>query len=252
MNIGYFLGPAGCGKSHLTNSLYKFMNNSEFDVITVNLDPAVVRLPYSPAIDVREYVFYDEIVEKYQLGPNGAIIACMDQIALKIDDIIKEIDEFGSKFVLIDLPGQLEAFAYRLSGPVIFRQLSKYNKIGGYFLIDPVICNYTADFMSILLLGISTSYRLDTSLTYALSKSDLISEEKIQLISEWASNPDFLYEELRNQKKFSSGNFGLEMARLLIDSDVIVEFIDVSSETEKNIDLILGHFQRVWDDYTLD
>ena len=252
MNIGYFLGPAGSGKSHLTKALYTYMNNQEFDVITVNLDPAVVRLPYTPTIDVREYVFYDEIVDKYQLGPNGAIIACMDQTAIKIQEIMKEVEEFGSKFVLVDLPGQLEAFAYRSSGPVIFRQFSKYNKVAGMFLIDPIICNNVSDYISILLLGLSINYRLNTSVSYTISKSDMINEETKNKLLEWSSNPDFLFDELKSQKKSFAGNFSMEMARVLIDSEAVGSFLDVSSETNENIDLVLGHFQRVWDDYNLD
>ena len=51
MNIGYILGPAGAGKSHLTRSTYDWMNSLQYNVITMNLDPGVVRLPYSPDID---------------------------------------------------------------------------------------------------------------------------------------------------------------------------------------------------------
>ena len=54
------------------------MNLAEFDVATLNLDPGVVRLPYTPDIDVRTYVNYDAIVDKYQLGPNGGLIVAMD------------------------------------------------------------------------------------------------------------------------------------------------------------------------------
>jgi hypothetical protein len=60
------------------------MNSLEYDVITMNLDPGVVRLPYSPDIDVRQFVDYNDIVDRYELGPNGALIVAMDQVALKI------------------------------------------------------------------------------------------------------------------------------------------------------------------------
>ena len=119
MNIGYILGPAGSGKSHLTRSVFDWMNQSEYDVVTLNLDPAVVRLPYAPDIDVRQFVDYDDIIQKYELGPNGGIIVAMDHVALAIDQILEEVQNFGAEYMIVDFPGQIETIAFRSSGAVI-------------------------------------------------------------------------------------------------------------------------------------
>ena len=68
MNIGYVLGPAGSGKSHMTMALYNWINQVGYDVISLNLDPGVVRLPYAPDIDVRQFVNYEKIIDKYELN----------------------------------------------------------------------------------------------------------------------------------------------------------------------------------------
>jgi GPN-loop GTPase len=246
VNIGYFLGPAGSGKSHMTASLFEWMNNSEFDVITVNLDPAVVRLPYYPSVDVREFVSYEEIVDKYQLGPNGGIVAAMDQVAIHMDEIIDEINEFGAEYVIMDLPGQMEAFAFRSSGPVIMNQLRHENNLGGIFLIDPVLCNSASSFISILLFGVSISYRLNTSSKFMISKADVVSEERIDRISEWVLNPSFLKTDLLEESNVLNSDLSQKIADIIILAEELNEFPNVSSQTNQNIDLAFAEFQRIW------
>lgn len=246
MNIGYFLGPAGSGKSHMTGALHEWMNNSELDVISVNLDPAVVRLPYAPSVDVRDYVSYDEVVDKYELGPNGGIVAAMDQVAINMDQVIEEIHDFGAEYVIIDLPGQMEAFAFRSSGPVIMNQLAYNNALGGIFLIDPILCNTASSFVSILLFGISINYRLKTSSKFVISKGDAVNEERMDRISEWVANPGFLLDDLQQESNILNANLSSKIAELIIMDENLAEFPIISSQTNFNIDLAFAEFQRIW------
>ena len=79
--IVFIVGTAGSGKSRLTEAFGNWLKMSKQDVATVNLDPGVDSLPYSPDIDVRDYVNISELMEKYQLGPNGALIMAADLVA---------------------------------------------------------------------------------------------------------------------------------------------------------------------------
>jgi hypothetical protein len=246
MNIGYFLGPAGSGKSHMTGALFEWMNNSELDVITLNLDPAVVRLPYAPSIDVRDHVSHEDVVDDYELGPNGAIIASLDQVALKIDAIKEELQEFGAEYVLIDLPGQLEAFAYRSSGPLILSEIGRENTIAGLFLMDPLLTNTASSFISVLLLGQSINYRLNTSMKFVISKGDILNEERLDRIHEWVENPAFLMEDLSLETRILNAQMARRMAELLMADDALQEFPVISSETGHNIDMAFAEFQRIW------
>ena len=246
MNIGYVIGPAGAGKSLLTASLYNWMNLAEFDVATLNLDPGVVRLPYTPDIDVRTYVNYDAIVDKYQLGPNGGLIVAMDHVAIAMDEIQKEIQELSPEFLLVDFPGQIEVLAFRSSGMVIIDELSRGNQIAGLFLMDPSLCISASSFVSTLLFGISISYRLRTSMHYLISKSDLISQEAIDRIHEWSENPDFIYNDLYEEKAILNADLSQRITELIISQESLGHFPAISSDTNQNIDVAFAMLERSW------
>lgn len=54
MFIVFIIGTAGSGKSQLTATFGEWLKMSKQDVVTVNLDPGVSTLPYSPEVDVRD------------------------------------------------------------------------------------------------------------------------------------------------------------------------------------------------------
>ena len=99
MFIVFIIGTAGSGKSMLTAAFSKWLEISKQNVAVVNLDPGVLTLPYSPDVDVRDYVNIEDLMEKYGLGPNGALIMAADLIADEIEQISKEIEELRSDIV---------------------------------------------------------------------------------------------------------------------------------------------------------
>ena len=81
MPVVFVIGTAGSGKSLFTGAFGGWLRNNKQDVAVVNLDPGALKLPYSPDVDVRNYVDASDIMEKYGLGPNGAAIMAADLIA---------------------------------------------------------------------------------------------------------------------------------------------------------------------------
>lgn len=49
-------------------------------VHVVNLDPAAESFAYTPEVDVRELVTADDVMEMMDLGPNGALVYCMEYL----------------------------------------------------------------------------------------------------------------------------------------------------------------------------
>jgi GTPase SAR1 family protein len=84
MNVAFVVGTAGSGKSSLTGVFSEWLRDHEQMTATVNLDPAAIALPYEPDLDVREYVDYERVMATKNLGPNGALIASVREVARNI------------------------------------------------------------------------------------------------------------------------------------------------------------------------
>ena len=108
MPVAFVIGTAGSGKSLFTAAFSEWLKMSKQDVAVVNLDPGALKLPYSPDVDVRNYVDVGDIMEKYGLGPNGALIMAADLIADEIENLTRDIEEAHADIVLVDTPGQME------------------------------------------------------------------------------------------------------------------------------------------------
>lgn len=100
----FLTGTAGSGKSNLTGILSNWYQQEGKDVITVNLDPGVSNVPYGIDVDIRNYINLQDIMDKYNLGPNGSLILASDLIATKLEQIEEEIDEYNPDYVFIDTP----------------------------------------------------------------------------------------------------------------------------------------------------
>jgi len=191
MYIVFIVGTAGSGKSLLTASFTEWLKLAKQKVIAVNLDPGVVTLPYSPDIDVRDYVSVGELMEKHGLGPNGALVMAADLIAEETDTIAEEIENESPDMVIVDTPGQMELFAFRASGPYIVSELTKDPKALVY-LFDAVFSLNPLNYVSNLFLSAALYSRFFVPQAYVLSKCDLLPPDKLNLIVDWSANPKAL------------------------------------------------------------
>jgi len=176
VNVVFIAGPAGSGKSTLTSTLATWLEGFERSVCKVNLDPAAELLPYVPDVDARRYVNAREIMVERGLGPNGALVASMDELLNYTPDLRTEIEECASDYVLVDLPGQLEIVAFRLLGPRLLHELSSGYRAAMVFLIDARLVSRVHSAYSLLLLALSAMYRLNVPTVIALNKIDTIAD----------------------------------------------------------------------------
>lgn len=51
----------------------------------INLDPAVSTVPYPVNIDIRDTIKYKAVMSEYGLGPNGAIMTCLNLICTRFN-----------------------------------------------------------------------------------------------------------------------------------------------------------------------
>lgn len=147
-------------------------------VTRVNFDPAADYLPYNPDVDVRDRLNVKDVMEKYGLGPNGALIAAVDMLVNHIADLKSDIESFNSNYVLVDMPGQLEIVAFRRVGPLLIDYLTRGRKCVVLFLIDSYLALSTLSRISLLLLSISSLLRIKKPQIIALTKVDLLTEDQ--------------------------------------------------------------------------
>ncbi|MDH7563981.1 MAG: ATP/GTP-binding protein [Candidatus Bathyarchaeota archaeon] len=191
MLIVFIIGTAGSGKSLLTAAFNEWLKLSKQTTAVVNLDPGATVLPYTPHVDVRNYVDVEALMGEYGLGPNGALVMASDLIADEIGEISKEIEEIGSDIVLVDTSGQMELFAFRASGPYIANELTKEPKAIVY-LFDAVFCVNPQNYVSNLFLSVAVHNRFVQPQIHVLSKCDLLPKEEVNKIVNWSANPPTL------------------------------------------------------------
>lgn len=79
----------------------------------VNLDPANDHLRYPCQVDIMDLISVEDCMESLQLGPNGALIYCM-QFLLEnkewLVDSVRNCVDWEDAYWLIDMPGQVELF----------------------------------------------------------------------------------------------------------------------------------------------
>ncbi|MHA1214907.1 MAG: ATP/GTP-binding protein [Candidatus Hodarchaeales archaeon] len=240
VNICYLVGTAGSGKTTLTSSLQRFLMTKGATLTTVNLDPAVRHIPYMADIDIREYIDYDQLVDEYQLGPNGAMIAAADLVADYINEIREDIIDLGesSDVVLIDTPGQMELFAYRISGLKITQSFPRDSTLMA-FLFDSALVSNIAGFLSINLLATSVQIKLNLPITYVMTKIDLLKAPEIERILGWRDDPYEAIEELYGLSR----EFALKIGKMIEDIGDI-PLIPVSALTGDGLELLAAQLSR--------
>ena len=55
-----------------------FLTELKVNHLLINLDPASENTPYAADIDIQELINIDDAMAELDLGPNGALIYCMD------------------------------------------------------------------------------------------------------------------------------------------------------------------------------
>ncbi len=242
----FIVGTAGAGKTVLTGVLKERIESYGPSAITVNLDPAVKQLPYDPNVDVRDYVSYDEFL-KSGLGPNSALIAAVDSALLHVDDIIREIDEYNADYVIIDTPGQMEVYAYRVGGQMITRALAAGNPSLVVFLIDALFFEEPLSIASALSLASSIALRLGLPQVNAVSKADLLLPEVVEEIIPRLGEEGFLEGLIERVENVNAQArlMALKLVEAIREAGFIGELIPVSSLNVETVDGLYGRIQQV-------
>ncbi len=183
----FVLGPAGSGKSTLVKEFSKFLEDLGYETKCVNLDPASEPV-YRADVDIRKYIRAEEVMKRYNLGINGAMLKSID-LMLEFSENLK----LDSDFVLYDTPGQMEIFIYSESGLELAGRLGGVQTCG-LFLIDSGMVRTPEKFVSAVLQNVVVMLRLSIPTLTVLTKSDLWDIDVKSLLSEIKSAEGILSE----------------------------------------------------------
>jgi hypothetical protein len=72
-----------------------------------------IQVPYGANIDIRDTVNYKNVMEQYNLGPNGGIMTSLNLFATRFDQVLALCEKPSTpsiQYILADTPGQIEIF----------------------------------------------------------------------------------------------------------------------------------------------
>ena len=182
-------------------------------------------------------------MEKYQLGPNGALIFAVDLIATKIDEIQSALDVMNVDYAIFDTPGQIELFAYRKSGPYFIKNISNEANVN-LFLFDATLVSDPSNFLSIALLASSIKLRLEIPQISILTKKDLITDSQDRILK-WADDFSELLDDLNEGGEIY--DLTSRMAETVIESNIIDELIPTSTVDNEGIVEVIASISRIID-----
>ncbi|KAK4525598.1 hypothetical protein GAYE_SCF15G3507 [Galdieria yellowstonensis] len=170
------MGPAGCGKSTYCYSLQQRALDSARNVLVINLDPAAENYSYSAYADIKELVSVEQVEEELCLGPNGALVYCMEYL-LENFEWLEEIlgGLLDNDYVIFDCPGQIELYthySFMKDFTVAVKHLGF--QLCGVYLLDSQVLSDPSKYLGGCLSALSTMLQLEIPHVNVLSKMDLV------------------------------------------------------------------------------
>uniref|UniRef100_A0A1J3DAU2 GPN-loop GTPase n=1 Tax=Noccaea caerulescens TaxID=107243 RepID=A0A1J3DAU2_NOCCA len=197
------VGMAGSGKTSFLNRLVCQTYESKKCGYVLNLDPAVLALPFGANIDIRDTVKYKEVMKQYNLGPNGGILTSLNLFATKFDEVVSVIEKRADQldYVFVDTPGQIEIFTWSASGAIITEAFASTFPTVVTYVVDTPRSSSPITFMSNMLYACSILYKTRLPLVLAFNKTD-VADHKFAL--EWMEDFEVFQAALQSDTSYTS------------------------------------------------
>lgn len=178
------VGMAGSGKTTFMQRINAHLHGKKDPPYVINLDPAVLNVPFDSNIDIRDSVNYKEVMKQYNLGPNGGILTSLNLFATKVDQILGLLEKRTQpdpanparkpiNNILVDTPGQIEVFVWSASGTILLESLASSFPTVIAYIIDTPRTSSTSTFMSNMLYACSILYKTKLPMILVFNKTDV-------------------------------------------------------------------------------
>lgn len=236
---------AGSGKTTFMQRLNSHFRSAKKEVpYVINLDPAVLKVPYGCNIDIRDSIKYNKVMETYGLGPNGAIVTSLNLFSTKIDQVINLVETKQDKYehVIVDTPGQIECFVWSASGTIITESFaSSFPTVIAYIIDTPRNTNPTT-FMSNMLYACSILYKTKLPMIIVFNKTDVTKED---FAREWMTDFESFQRAIMDDQESNESGSGYmnslvnSMSLMLEEFYSQLDVVGVSSYTGDGFDAFL-------------
>ena len=255
------VGMAGAGKTTFMQRLNAHLRARLKTPYILNLDPAVLSVPYPANVDIRDTIDYKEVMKQYHLGPNGGILTSLNLFTTKFDQVLQLLDkraaEKAMSHILLDTPGQIEIFTWSASGAIITDALASSFPTVLTYIIDSPRSKSCSTFISSMLYAVSILYKTKLPMIIVFNKTDMEPcEERI----EWMRDFEKFQIALRKEEELSDGSGSGYMSSLMNSMSLVLEefynhldVVGVSALTGDGFDEYLECLERkraeYWTDY---
>lgn len=239
------IGPAGSGKSTYCSSLYQHCETVGRTMHVVNLDPAAENFDYPVAMDIRELISLEDVMEELGLGPNGGLLYCMEHLEENLDDwLTEELDNYmDDDYLVFDCPGQIELFSHVPVLKNFVEHLKRKNfNVCAVYLLDSQFMTDITKFISGCMASLSAMVQLELPHINILSKMDLVTNKKD--IEDFLNPEPQVLLSVLNQRmapQFSKLNKALIE---LVDEYNMVSFVPLDLRKESSIRYVLAQIDN--------
>eukprot|EP00127_Corallochytrium_limacisporum_P002423 Clim_evm64s119 gene=Clim_evmTU64s119 len=243
-------GMAGAGKTTLMQRLASFVSQKKKRPYCMNLDPAVLEVPFPASIDIRDSVKYKEVMKQYGLGPNGAIVTSLNLFATRFDQVVSILEQRIGEvdYMLCDTPGQIEVMTWSASGQILMESVASMMPTVQLFIVDTPRCTSPITFMSNMLYACSIMYKNRLPMVIVFNKIDVADSRPAR---EWMD--DFLaFEEALAAEHSYSGDLARSMALSLDEFYHLIPSVGVSAMTGQGFDELLDRIEEARKNYFED
>lgn len=254
------IGMAGSGKTTFMQRLNSHIHSKQKVPYVINLDPAVLKVPFGTNIDIRDSINYKKVMEQYNLGPNGAIMTSLNLFSTKIDQVLSIAEKRAPSIdhIIVDTPGQIECFIWSASGAIITDALASSFPTVIAYIVDTPRTSSPTTFMSNMLYACSILYKTKLPMIIVFNKTDV---KDAAFAKEWMKDFEAFQTSLHNDEDLngegenSTGYMGSlmnSMSLMLEEFYNHLDVVSVSAYTGEGMDDFLAAVDNKVEEYNRD
>lgn len=203
---------------------------------------AAEEFKYAVSVDVRDLISVSDVAEEFQLGPNGALVFCMEFLLENIEWLEDKLDAYiDNDYLVFDLPGQIELYTHFPFMRQLISYLQKWDfRVQALYFLD---CQFMVDgakFFGGCVTALSAMIQLEVPHINVISKMDLARGiDKRRLEEYMYADIDSLVHELseRTAPKFLRLNHAMGN---LLEQFSMVSFVPLDiSDNDSIADLLM-------------